>query len=56
LEIDGGGYYYTGVNHLINNDGDEFTVMDVIAQQVKAIKIFSDWPGTATYYANCFGL
>jgi glycerophosphoryl diester phosphodiesterase len=54
--VEGGGYYFTGVNHLINNDGDEFTVMDVIAQQVKAIKIFSDWPGTTTYYANCFGL
>jgi glycerophosphoryl diester phosphodiesterase len=52
----GGGYYYTGVNNLINNDGDEYTVIDVIVQQVKASRMFSDWPGTLTYYANCFGL
>lgn len=52
----GGGYYYQAVSELINNDGDQFTVMDVIAQKVKATKIFVDWPGTATYYANCFGL
>lgn len=56
LEVEGGGYYYSSVANLINNDGDEFTVIDVIAQQVKAIKIFSDWPGTSTYYANCFDL
>lgn len=53
---EGGGYYYSSVNNLINNDGDQFTVIDVIAQKVKATKIFSDWPGTSTYYANCFGL
>lgn len=52
----GGGSYYTGINHLINNDGDEYTVIDVVAQQVGAIKIFADWPATITYYANCFGL
>ncbi|GIZ46778.1 hypothetical protein CKM354_000989000 [Cercospora kikuchii] len=52
----GGGYYYSSVNNLINNDGDQFEVIDVIAQQVGATKIFSDWPGTSTYYANCFGL
>jgi glycerophosphoryl diester phosphodiesterase len=56
LEVGGGGYYYTGVNKLINNDGDEFTVIDVVAQQVGATKIFADWAATVTYYANCFGL
>lgn len=53
---DGGGYYYSSVSNLINNDGDELTVLDVIVQKVKAIRIFADWPGTVTYYANCFGL
>lgn len=52
----GGGYYYESVSNLINNDGDEFTVIDVIAQKVHATKIFADWAGTVTYYANCFGL
>ena len=56
LEVEGGGYYYTGVNNLINNDGDEYTVIDVVAQQVGATKIFADWAATITYYANCFDL
>ncbi|KAF7189059.1 Extracellular protein [Pseudocercospora fuligena] len=56
LEVDEGGYYYSSVANLINNDGDEFTVIDVIAQKVGATKIFADWAGTVTYYANCFGL
>ncbi|KAK3082290.1 hypothetical protein LTS18_007846 [Coniosporium uncinatum] len=52
----GGGYYYESVNNLINNDGDEYTVIDVLTQQVGVSKIFADWPATITYYANCFGL
>ena len=54
LEVDGGGYYYESVTKLINNDGDEYTVLDVIAQY--ALGVFSDWPATVTYYANCMGL
>lgn len=56
LSVQGGGYYYESVGNLINNDGDEFTVIDVVAQQVGATKIFADWAATVTYYANCFGL
>jgi glycerophosphoryl diester phosphodiesterase len=56
LEVDGGGYYYESVSNLINNDGDEYTVIDVVAQQVGATKIFADWCATITYYANCMGL
>jgi hypothetical protein len=28
----------------------------VLAQDVGILGIFSDWPGTVTYYANCVGL
>lgn len=52
----GGGYYYSSVSELINNDGDQFVVMDVIARQVGVSKMFGDWPATLTYYANCFGI
>jgi glycerophosphoryl diester phosphodiesterase len=52
----GGGYYYSSVNNLIKRDGDQYVVMDVIARQVGASRIFCDWPAVATYYANCFGL
>ena len=53
---DGGGYYYESVSNLINDDGDEYTVIDVVAQQVGVLGVFSDWAATITYYANCFGL
>lgn len=44
LEVGGGGYYYSSVKNLINNDGDEYTVIDVLAQQVGVTKMFADWP------------
>ncbi|KAF2865443.1 PLC-like phosphodiesterase [Massariosphaeria phaeospora] len=53
---EGGGYYYQYVLDVINNDGDMYTVLDVLAQQVKIKAMFSDWPASVTYYANCFGL
>ncbi|KAF2126956.1 PLC-like phosphodiesterase [Dothidotthia symphoricarpi CBS 119687] len=56
LQIDGGGYYYQYVANVTNNDGDMYTVLDVLAQQVGIKALFSDWPASVTYYANCFGL
>jgi glycerophosphoryl diester phosphodiesterase len=53
---DGGGYYYQSVADVIDNDGDTYTLLDVLAQDVGVIGIFSDWPATVTYYANCMGL
>lgn len=52
----GGGYYYDYVKEVINNDGDMYTVLDVLVKKVGIIKMFSDWPATVTYYANCMGL
>ena len=31
-------------------------VLDVLAKEVGILGIFSDWPATVTYYANCMGL
>lgn len=52
----GGGWYFTGLSDVIKTDGDYFTVLDVLAQQVHIKGMFSDWPATTTYYANCMGL
>jgi glycerophosphoryl diester phosphodiesterase len=51
----GGGYYYQAITPAIDNDGDMLTVLDVLARQVGIRGIFSDWPATVTYYANCMG-
>jgi glycerophosphoryl diester phosphodiesterase len=51
----GGGWYYKTVKGAIDNDGDMMTVLDVLARDVGVIGVFSDWPATVTYYANCMG-
>lgn len=53
---EGGGWYYQSVSEAINNDGDMLTVLDVLARDVGVMAVFSDWPATTTFYANCMGL
>ncbi|MCE2572363.1 glycerophosphodiester phosphodiesterase family protein [Motilimonas eburnea] len=48
-----GGWYHQSIANAIDNEGDTFEVLDVLAQQVGVIGVFSDWPATVTYYANC---
>ena len=52
----GGGWYYQTVKDSIDNDGDMLKVLDVLAKDVGVLGIFSDWPATVTYYANCRNL
>ncbi|TQV84961.1 glycerophosphodiester phosphodiesterase family protein [Aliikangiella coralliicola] len=52
----GGGWYYQSVTPVINNDGDMLKVLDVLAKDVGVLGVFSDWPATVSYYANCRGL
>jgi glycerophosphoryl diester phosphodiesterase len=53
---EGGGWYYQSVSDAIDNDGDMLTLLDVLAKDVGVLGVFSDWPATVTYYANCTGL
>jgi glycerophosphoryl diester phosphodiesterase len=53
---EGGGWYYQTVTEKIDNDGDMYAVLDVLAKDVGILGIFSDWPATVTFYANCMGL
>lgn len=50
------GFYYQGFDQAIRREGDMMQVLDVLAKDVGIIGIFSDWPATVTYYANCKGL
>ncbi len=52
----GGGFYYQTTSNIVSNDGDLMTTLDVLARDVGILGIFSDWPATVTYYANCMGL
>lgn len=54
--VDGGGFYYQSVKDVTGNSGDTYALLDVLAKDVGVIGVFSDWPATVTYYANCMGL
>ena len=49
-------YYFDAGGQAIKKDSDMYKALDVLARKVKILGIFSDWPATVTYYANCMGL
>ena len=49
----GGAFYYNTTVDALQNDGDIMRTIDVLAQDVGIIGLFSDWPATTTFYANC---
>jgi len=52
----GGGWYFQSVKDVTDTDGDYFTILHALHDKVDVEGVFSDWPATTTYYANCFGL
>lgn len=52
----GGGWYYQSIKDVTDSDGVMFELLHVLAQDVGIEGIFSDWPATVTYYANCMEL
>ncbi|MEJ8474211.1 glycerophosphodiester phosphodiesterase family protein [Roseibium algae] len=55
----GGGWYFQSVKDAIagedGGDGKLYEVLNVLAEDVGVVGVFSDWPATVTYYANCMG-
>ena len=49
-------YLFDPDGKAIRKDSDMYKALDVLARQVNILGIFSDWPATVTYYANCMGL
>ncbi len=54
--VRGGGWYYQTISDITDSDGVMYEYIDALAQKVGVVGIFSDWPATVTYYANCMGL
>ena len=48
-----GAFYYDTTLSALHNDGDILRTIDVLARRVGIIGLFSDWPATTTFYANC---
>lgn len=52
-----GDYYdFDPTGKAIKKDSDMYKALDVLAREVGILGIFSDWPATVTYYANCMAL
>ncbi|MBX2839270.1 MAG: glycerophosphodiester phosphodiesterase [Gammaproteobacteria bacterium] len=52
----GGGWYFQTVKPAITKDSDVLRVLDVLTQEIGVNGVFSDWPATSTFYANCVGV
>jgi glycerophosphoryl diester phosphodiesterase len=48
-------FYFSSIREALAVEGDVFRVLDVLAQDVGVTGVFSDWPATTTFYANCMG-
>ena len=44
-----------GITDAMNSYCVMYEWIDVLAEDVGVEGIFSDWPATVTYYANCMG-
>jgi glycerophosphoryl diester phosphodiesterase len=53
-----GGFYaaYDPQGLVVKKDSDMYLALDALAQDVKVLGVFSDWPATVSYYASCVGL
>lgn len=51
----GGGFYYQSIKDVVKKDSDMYQMLDVLTKEVGIKAIFSDWPATVTFYANCMG-
>ncbi len=56
LGVGQNGWYYQTVDSALRGDSDVLVVLDVLARQAHVRAVFSDWPATTTFYANCTGL
>jgi glycerophosphoryl diester phosphodiesterase len=49
-------WLYANLNGFIDHESKMLFVLEALDKKVGIQGIFSDWPGTVTYYANCQGL
>jgi glycerophosphoryl diester phosphodiesterase len=50
------GSYYQSFDSAVTREGDVLRALDVLAQDIGVIGVFSDWPATVSFYANCTGM
>lgn len=50
------GWYYQTFDSAVKTEGDMLQALHVLAKDVGVVGVFSDWPATTTFYANCMNL
>lgn len=50
------GFYYQSFDSAVKTEGDTLQALHVLGKDVGVLGVFSDWPATTTFYANCMGL
>lgn len=50
------GFYYQTFDGAVTTEGDTLQALHVLAKDVGVMGVFSDWPATTTFYANCMDL
>ncbi|KAI4911433.1 uncharacterized protein J4E92_010246 [Alternaria infectoria] len=49
-------YYFASIADVVDHDGQYYEVLDVLVREVGVKGLFTDWAGTVSYFASCFGL
>mmetsp|Transcript_2753 Transcript_2753/g.4173 ORF Transcript_2753/g.4173 Transcript_2753/m.4173 type:complete len:203 (+) Transcript_2753:819-1427(+) len=52
----GNGSLFPTTPKIARSDGDLYEIVDILANDVGVSAIFSDWPATVTFFANCIDL
>ncbi|MGQ4878556.1 glycerophosphodiester phosphodiesterase family protein [Billgrantia sp. LNSP4103-1] len=50
---EGGQWYHQTTEEAIRREGDKLITLDALVRDVGVIGVFSDWPATVGFYANC---
>ena len=46
-------WYFNGMADAMHSEGDVFTLLEMLDKRLEVRGVFSDWPATTTFYANC---
>ncbi|MEC7242559.1 MAG: glycerophosphodiester phosphodiesterase family protein [Myxococcota bacterium] len=46
-------WYYFGLGPAMHSEGQVFALLDMLDRELDVVGVFSDWPATTTFFANC---
>ena len=49
-------WYWESLQEMELTDGDKYSLLQVLSDDIGILGIFSDWPATVTFFANCMGI